>query len=54
MAKVAKVVPAAEVEALLARAVRAHLEESTQTDDSDLISTHVVRVEVHVASATKN
>jgi hypothetical protein len=40
-------VPAAEVEALLARAVRAHFDESTQTDDRDLISTHVVRVEVH-------
>jgi site-specific DNA recombinase len=40
-------VSAAEVEALLARAVRAHLGDSTQTDDRDLISTHVVRAEVH-------
>jgi len=39
-------VPAAEVEALVARAVREHLKDSTQTDDRDLISTHVVRVEV--------
>jgi hypothetical protein len=40
-------VPAVEVEALLARAVRTHLEESTQADDRVLISNHVVRVEVH-------
>jgi site-specific DNA recombinase len=40
-------VPAAEVEALLARAVRAHLGDSTQTDDRDLISAYVVRAEVH-------
>jgi site-specific DNA recombinase len=40
-------VSAAEVEAILARAVRAHLGDSTQTDDRDLISTHVVRAEVH-------
>jgi DNA invertase Pin-like site-specific DNA recombinase len=39
-------VPAAEIEALVGRAVREHLEDSTQTDDRDLISTHVVRVEV--------
>ena len=39
-------VPAAEIEALVARAVREHLEDPTQTDDRDLISTHVVRVEV--------
>jgi site-specific DNA recombinase len=42
-------VPAAEVEALVARAVREHLEDSEQTGDRDLISTHVVRVEVQVA-----
>jgi hypothetical protein len=39
-------VPAADIEALVGRAVREHLEDSTQTDDRDLISTHVVRVEV--------
>ena len=39
-------VPAAEVEALVGRAVREHLEDSTQTDDRDLVSTHIVRVEV--------
>jgi DNA invertase Pin-like site-specific DNA recombinase len=39
-------VPAAEIEALVGRAVREHLEDSAQTDDRDLISTHVVRVEV--------
>jgi site-specific DNA recombinase len=39
-------VPAADIEALVARAVREHFEDSTQTDDRDLISTHVVRVEV--------
>jgi site-specific DNA recombinase len=38
--------PAVEIEALVARAVREHLEDFTQTDDRDLISTHVVRVEV--------
>jgi site-specific DNA recombinase len=39
-------VPAAEIEALVGRAVREHLGDSTQTDDRDFISTHVVRVEV--------
>jgi site-specific DNA recombinase len=39
-------VPAAEIEALVGRAVREHLKDSTQTDDRDLISTYVVRVEV--------
>jgi hypothetical protein len=39
-------VPAAEIEALLGRAVREHLKVPPQTDDSDLISSHVVRVEV--------
>ena len=41
-------VSAAEIEALVGRAVREHLEDSTQTDDRDLISAHVVRVEVRV------
>jgi hypothetical protein len=39
-------VPAADVEALVGRAVREHFEDSIQTDDRDLISTHVVRVDV--------
>src|SRR5205807_1187652 len=39
-------VPAADIEALVAGAVREHLEDATLTDDRDLISTHVVRVEV--------
>jgi len=39
-------VSAAEVEALLGRAVREHLKDAIQIDDRDLISTHVVRVEV--------
>jgi hypothetical protein len=39
-------VPAAEIEALVGRAIREHLEDSTPTDDRDLISTHVVRIEV--------
>src|SRR5438105_4837405 len=39
-------VPAAEIEALVGHAVREHLGDSTPTDDRDLISTHVVRVEV--------
>jgi site-specific DNA recombinase len=39
-------VPAAEIEALVGHAVREHLEDSTQTNDRGLISTHVVRVEV--------
>jgi site-specific DNA recombinase len=39
-------VPAAEVEALVACAVREHLEDSTGRDDRDLIRNHVVRVEV--------
>jgi site-specific DNA recombinase len=37
-------VPAAEIEALVGHAVHEHLEDSTQTNDRDLISTHVVRV----------
>jgi len=39
-------VPAAEVEALVACAVREHLDESTESGDRDLIRNHVVRVEV--------
>ena len=39
-------VPAAEVEALVASAVRGHIEDSTESDDRDLIRNHVVRVEV--------
>src|SRR4029077_5467688 len=35
-------VPAAEVEALVASAVREHIEDSTERDDRDLIRTHVV------------
>src|SRR5438105_10797054 len=39
-------VPAAEVEALVASAVREHFKGSTASDDRDLIRNHVVRVEV--------
>ncbi len=39
-------VPAAEVEALVACAVREHLEDSTESDDRDLIRDHVVRVAI--------
>ena len=39
-------VPAAEVEARVASAVRGHIEDSTESDDRDLIRNHVVRVEV--------
>jgi site-specific DNA recombinase len=39
-------VPAAEVEALVARAVREHLREPRQADSRELIHTRVVRVEV--------
>ena len=39
-------VPAAEVEARVASAVREHLEDATKRDDRDLIRNHVVRVEV--------
>jgi hypothetical protein len=39
-------VSAAEVEALVASAVRGHIEDSTESDDGDLIRNHVVRVEV--------
>ena len=39
-------VPAAEVEALVASAVRGHIEDSTERDERDLIRNHVVRVEI--------
>src|SRR5262249_9316495 len=39
-------VPAADIEALVGRAVREHLEDPAHTDDRDLINTHVTRVEV--------
>jgi hypothetical protein len=39
-------VPAAEVEALVGRAVREHLKDAAHIDDRDLISTYVVRVDV--------
>jgi DNA invertase Pin-like site-specific DNA recombinase len=39
-------VSAAEIEALVGRAVREHLGDAAQTDDRDLINAHVVRVEV--------
>ena len=39
-------VPAAEVEARVASAVRGHIEDSTESDHRDLIRNHVVRVEV--------
>jgi site-specific DNA recombinase len=39
-------VPAAEVEALVACAVREHLGDPTESEDRDLIRNHVVRVEV--------
>src|SRR2546430_3725849 len=38
--------PAAEVEALVACAVREHLGDPTESEDRDLIRNHVVRVEV--------
>jgi hypothetical protein len=40
-------VPATEVEALVACAVREHLGDPTEREDRDLIRNHVVRVEVH-------
>jgi site-specific DNA recombinase len=39
-------VPAAEVEALVASAVREHVKDSTESDARDLIGSHVVRVEL--------
>jgi hypothetical protein len=41
-------VPAADIEALVGRTVREHLENPAHSDDRDLISTHVTRVEVQV------
>ena len=38
--------PAAEIEALVAKSVREHLKPSTPMDDRDLVGTHIVRVEV--------
>ena len=40
-------IPAREVETLIANAVRKHLRQPTEIEDTVLISTHVVRVEVH-------
>ena len=40
-------VPAAQIEAVVLQAVRNHLKASVRIDDRDLISTHLVRVEVH-------
>jgi DNA invertase Pin-like site-specific DNA recombinase len=40
-------VSAAEIEAVVLQAVRDHLKQSVRTDDRDLISTHLIRVEVH-------
>ncbi len=39
-------IPAAEIEALVARSVRAHLSQSAEVEDKTLIDSHVVRVEV--------
>src|SRR5215468_6934476 len=41
-------VPAAEVEALVASAVREHFKDSAERDDRDLIRSHVVRVDLRV------
>jgi site-specific DNA recombinase len=41
-------VAANEIETLVVRAVRDHLNESAPTDDRELINTHLIRVEVHV------
>jgi hypothetical protein len=40
-------VSAAEIEAVVLQAVRDHLKDSVRTDERDLISTHLIRVEVH-------
>jgi hypothetical protein len=45
-------VPAAEVEALVGRAVREHLKVPQQTSDEDLISAYLVRVEVQADHMT--
>src|SRR4030081_1552794 len=39
-------IPADEIEALVVKCVRGHLNESTDIEDAPLIHTHVVRVEV--------
>ena len=39
-------IPAAEIEGLVLRSVREHLNQSAEIEDTDLINTHVVRVEV--------
>src|SRR5215468_11077938 len=41
-------VPAAEVEARVASAVREHFKDSAESDDRDLIRSHVVRVDLRV------
>ena len=41
-------VPAAEVEALVASAIRKHIEDCAEGDDRDLIRSHVARVELHM------
>src|SRR5215813_7853091 len=41
-------VPAPEVEALVASAVRGHFKDSAESDDRDLIRSHVVRVDLRV------
>jgi site-specific DNA recombinase len=45
-------VPAAEVEALVASAVREHFKDSTEPDDRSLIRSHVVRVDLQVDQLT--
>jgi hypothetical protein len=44
-------VPAAEIEALVASAVRKHIEAYTESDDRDLMRNHVVRVDLQVDQA---
>jgi site-specific DNA recombinase len=41
-------VPAAELEALVASTVREHCQDSTESDDRDLVRSHVVRVDLQV------
>ena len=45
-------VPAVEIEALIARAVREHLGDTASRGDRDLISSHVARVEVQLDQLT--
>jgi hypothetical protein len=40
-------IPAAEVEGVVTRSVRDHLNQSVEIDDTVLINTHVARIEVH-------